>query len=243
MLRLVPKPIRRMARRYIDKRGFVLASEVEVNLHKVMRRRKLPQVGTVIDVGASDGRWSQEMMQYYPAARYLLIEAQTATHGEKLRRFEADHGNVICEMCAAGNQKGQINFFANEPLGGQASTQPYAENNIVVPMETVDDLVRKHGLVGPFLLKLDTHGFEVPIFEGAHETLPQSSMLIVEAYNFALCPGCLRFYELCPYLEARGFRCLDVFDLLVRPHDHVFWQMDMVFVPSSDPLFEYQEFR
>ena len=128
-------------------------------------------------------------------------------------------------------------------MGGQASATPYSRDNIVVPMETVDGLVRKHSLVGPFLLKLDTHGFEVSIFEGATDTLANCAMLIVEAYNFTLCPGCLRFPELCAYLEARGFRCVDLFDILVRPRDQAFWQMDMVFIPASSPVFQVSEFR
>jgi FkbM family methyltransferase len=243
MIELIPKPIRKMARHYLENRGFTLDPHTAPDLHMVMRRRKLPPVATVIDVGASDGRWSLAMMPYYPKAHYLLIEAQRETHGEMLRKFQAEHGDVVYELCAAGHQQGHINFLANEPLGGQASANAYPEQNIVVPMNTVDDLVLKHKLPGPFLLKLDTHGFEVPIFEGARETLPQCAMLIVEAYNFTLCPGCLRFYELCPYLEKRGFRCVDIFDFLVRPHDQAFWQMDMVFIPATDPLFSYEGFR
>jgi len=182
-------------------------------------------------------------MSYYPSARYLLVEAQEAIHGTKLREFQSSYANVICEICAAGNKEGQINFDAGEPLGGQASPIPYTKNNIVVPMETVDGLVRKHGLDGPFLLKLDTHGFEVSIFEGAEKTLSDCAILIVEAYNFTLCPGCLRFYELCAYLEARGFRCLDVYDVLVRPRDQALWQMDMVFISAGAPVFQVAEFR
>jgi FkbM family methyltransferase len=243
MIELVPTPIRKMARRYIERRGFMPVSQGPADLDRVMQRRKPLSVSTVIDVGASDGRWSRGMMQHYPAARYLLIEAQAAAHGEMLRRFQAEHASVVYELCAAGNRKGQIHFDASDPIGGQASTTPYTKNDIVVPLETVDGLVRKHGLRGPFLLKLDTHGFEVPIFEGARETLAQSAMLIVEAYNFTLCPGCLRFHELCGYLETLGFRCVDLFDVMVRPHDQAFWQMDMVFVPASDPVFAYEGFR
>lgn len=244
MLWFVPRPIRGMARRYIEKRGFTLAPPSQAaNLNTVMQRRNLPPVATVVDVGASDGRWTRQMMQYYPAAHFLLVEAQEAAHGTALRQFQAEHYKVVCEMCAAGNRKGQIHFDATDPLGGQASSQPYAKNDIIVPMETVDDLISKHNLSGPFLLKLDTHGFEVPIFEGAHNMLASCAMLIVEAYNFTLCSGCLRFHELCSFLEVRGFRCVDIFDLLVRPHDQTFWQMDMVFIPSSDPLFEFSGFR
>jgi FkbM family methyltransferase len=243
MIELIPKPIRKMARRYIERRGFMPVSQGPADMHTAMQRRALPRIATVIDVGASDGRWSREMMRHYPAANYLLIEAQARTHGEALRQFHATHANVSYELCAAGNQNGQIHFDASDPLGGQALPEAYSTNDIVVPMETVDALVSNRGLSGPFLLKLDTHGFEVPIFEGARETLPQCAMLIVEAYNFTVCAGSLRFYELCPYLDARGFRCVDIFDLLVRPHDQALWQMDMVFLPASDPVFGYGSFR
>jgi Methyltransferase FkbM domain len=154
----------------------------------------------------------------------------------------ASDGRTLA-ICAAGNSQGEINFDAGDPFGGQASPTAYSKNNVVVPMETVDGLVRKHGLAGPFLLKLDTHGFEVPIFEGAGETLSNCAMLIVEAYNFTLCPGCLRFHELCAYLEARAFRCVDVYDILMRPRDQAFWQMDMVFISASAPVFQVAEFR
>ena len=105
-------------------------------------------------------------MGYYPEARYLLIEAQEKAHGLMSRKIQAEHRNVTLEFCAAGNKKGEINFDAADPFGWQASQTEYSKNDIVVPMETVDGLVRKHGLVGPFLLKLDTHGWGVPILRG-----------------------------------------------------------------------------
>src|SRR5215475_3839735 len=110
MLQFIPRPLRRVARRWIEARGFVLASRVAVNLQTVMGRRHLPHIETVIDVGASDGRWSQDVMKYYPSARYLLIEAQRATHGAMLSQFQARHKNVVCELCAAGNKSGETNF-------------------------------------------------------------------------------------------------------------------------------------
>jgi FkbM family methyltransferase len=86
-------------------------------------------------------------------------------------------------------------------LGGVASSTTFAKNNITVAMKPIDGLVQRHNLCAPYLLKLDTHGFEVPILEGARTVLSQTSMLIIEAYNFPLCPGALRFCELTTYLE------------------------------------------
>jgi FkbM family methyltransferase len=42
------------------------------------------EIGTVIDVGASDGRWSDVCAKHYPDAHYLLIEAQDP-HEEALK--------------------------------------------------------------------------------------------------------------------------------------------------------------
>jgi FkbM family methyltransferase len=231
------KSIKRFARRYIEKRGFIRGNAA-ADLHTVMSRRPDVAVETVIDVGASDGRWSAEMMQHFPNAKYLLIEAQEAPHGAALRSFKAAHPNVEYELCAAGVHEGEIHFDATAPMGGLASVTAFAQNDIVVPVSTIDNLVSRRGLRGPFLIKLDTHGYEAAILEGAQGTLKESAMLIIEAYNYTICPGALRFYELCQFLEPRGFRCVDMFDLVNRPGDKAFWQMDMVFLPKNHPVFK-----
>ncbi|MEQ1473973.1 MAG: FkbM family methyltransferase [Candidatus Acidiferrum sp.] len=184
------------------------------------------------------GSWSRQLMRHFPNANYLLVEAQEAAHGPALEKFKKAHPQVRVELCAAGNREGEIHFDASDPFSGVASAEPFPKNNIVVPMARLDTLVKQTGWLGPYLLKLDTHGFEVPILEGAVEILSRASMLIVEAYNFTLCPGALRFYELAAYLEQRGFRCVDVFDQMIRPSDRALWQMDMVFLPSNHQVFE-----
>src|SRR4051812_39659941 len=57
-----------------------------------LRARKIP-ISTVVDVGASDGRWSREMMRVYPRAGYLLIEANPV-HQPALDRFCGHHPNA-----------------------------------------------------------------------------------------------------------------------------------------------------
>jgi hypothetical protein len=86
----------------------------------------------------------------------------------------------------------------------------------------------------PYLLKLDTHGFEVPILAGAARTLQGPSVLVIEAYNFTVRDGALRLPQLCGHLEERGFRCLDLVDPLYRS-DGALWQVDAVFVRADAP--------
>lgn len=218
-------------------------SPAPLSLESVLERHGHTPVNTIIDVGASNGCWSQRLLPCYPNANYLLIEAQRQAHGAALETFARQHAQVQYVLAAAGNRRGVIYFDASDPFGGLAGEQPFTQHNIEVEVTTVDEEVSQRSLPGPYLLKLDTHGFEVPIFEGAAETLKHTALLIVEVYNFELTRGCLRFPQLCAYLEERGFRCLDLLEIMHRPKDNVLWQMDMVFAPASNPVFASNLYR
>jgi FkbM family methyltransferase len=195
-------------------------------------------IRTVIDVGASDGRWSLEAMKAYPQASYLLFEAQSAPHGDALRQLSASDPRVHAVLAAAGHRSGTIHFDASDPWGGVASEEPTGAQDLEVPVTTIDREVDRLGLPPPYLLKLDTHGFEVPILEGASRTLERAAVLVIEAYNFQIRPEALRFDALCRYLDERGFRTVDLVDPLWRPLDGSLWQFDLVFVRSDAPEFE-----
>jgi len=197
---------------------------------------------TVIDIGASNGSWSDAMMRHFPDCEYLLVEAQPV-HEAELRKFCARHPNAQFILAAAGQHDGKIYFDASEPLSGQASNTPYAANNIEVPVVTLDCALGARQLEGPYLLKLDTHGFELPILEGAPQTLARTDVIIMECYNFKIAPESLTFHEMCRHMQERGFRCIDLVDPMHRPHDDSFWQMDLVFVRDDRSEFSYLGYR
>jgi hypothetical protein len=127
---------------------------------------------------------------------------------------------------------------ASDPLGGHLSEKPWNENYRPCPVTTIDQLLEKHPLPGPFMIKLDTHGVEIPILSGASKTLKETSAIVIEAYNFTFGAPAVPFWDLCRYMLELGFRPLDVFDLLYREIDNAFWQFDLLFVRSDLALFQ-----
>jgi len=192
---------------------------------------------TFVDVGASDGRWSLMARRHFPAGTYLLIEALEDPHAADLRRI-AEDPNIHVALAAAGDRAGTIHFDASDAFGGGASETATGEGDLVIPMTTIDDEVERRDLPGPVLIKLDTHGFEIPIISGASRTLERTDVLIVEAYNFELGPGVLTFPAMCRYLGDRGFRVLDLVDVMRRPADQALWQFDLVFARAERPEFQ-----
>lgn len=235
-------------KRLLASRGYALAKmnadpaigTMEGAFRSILQRKH--SFNTVVDVGASDGRWTRSLMRYFPLCQYLLIEAQPV-HADALRKFSDENKNIHVVMAAAGESPGHIYFNAEDPYGGQASHTPYASNNIQVPVTSVDREMRSKGLVGPCLLKLDTHGFEVPILKGAAHTLSNTDVIIMECYNFGIAPECLLFFEMCDYMRRIGFRCIGLVDPLHRPCDHALWQMDLVFVKENRPEFVNRSYQ
>lgn len=234
-------------KKLLASQGYVLTRATQLDRYSLDAASKAlaernHAINTVIDVGASNGCWSVALMKSFPKCGYLLIEAQPV-HEAALQQFCSEHENSQYVLAAAGDASGQLYFDASDPFAGQASYTPYPSNNIVVPVTTIDHEVQARHLKAPYLIKLDTHGFEIPIFKGAMDTLKNTEVIVVECYNFKIAPGCLLFFEMCEYLRGLGFRCVDMIDVLRRPHDGLLWQMDLIFVPDSRPEFSYSEYE
>ena len=193
-------------------------------------------ISTWIDVGASDGSWSLGARRHFPDARFLLFEP-LAERQAALDELRLRHGFEIAP-CAAGAAAGELAFSVDEGLDGSGvATSPDVATLRTVRVDRVDAVVARTGLPGPYALKLDTHGHEIPVLLGAKALLPDTHLLIIEAYNFQLGPDTLRFHELCAWMEKHGFRCCDLADPMRRPGDGVLWQMDLAFAPINSPAF------
>ena len=142
-------------------------------------------------------------------------------------------------MSAVGPKNATLFFDGSDPLGGHVSEIAHSPNYKPFPVSTLDRLLEENPLPAPYMIKLDVHGAEIPILNSAVETLKQTNVLVIEAYNFKFeDPAAVPFWDLCQYMLSIGYRPLDVFDILYREVDRAFWQFDLLFVKSDLPLFQ-----
>ncbi len=200
-----------------------------------------PAIATWIDVGASDGSWSLRARRHFPNARFVLFEPLEERQAA-LRALAQKCGFHIV-AAAAGEKAGTIEFSIDPELDGSGVAGSNAGPTRRVPVVSIAEAITQRSSSPPYGIKLDTHGFEVPILEGAGAILDRAELLIVEAYNFELTDKCLRFHELCAWLEARGFRCCDVADVMRRPADGALWQMDLAFARANHSVFTRESYR
>ncbi len=196
------------------------------------------EVGGIVSLGAGRGDDSAHLLKVWPDADLLLIEMDDrfVPEFERLKRL---HPRVNFEVCAAAGEDRDGLMHKTSLFGGAIATGEQ-EGGTPIAFRKVDTLVRTHGLRPPYLLKFDTHGAELEILSGAEDTLRDTSLIIMEVYNFKL--GFmngrnLTFDEMSLHLREFGFRCVDIFDPLHRPGDHALWQMHMVFIRADHPTF------
>lgn len=199
-------------------------------------------IKTVLDVGASNGCWSKECMNVFPEANYVLFEPQPV-HTDALDIFAKSCKQMVIPIKkAVGASEGHIFFDISDPFGGALARNSEGDNKIKVGLTTIDASVSQLEIEGPYLLKLDTHGFEKGILEGAANTLEKTDVLIIESYNYRITDEALLFWELCAFLSERGFRPIDLVDVMHRQYDNSLWQMDLFFIRSTWEGFNYISF-
>ncbi|MFD2671977.1 FkbM family methyltransferase [Marinicrinis sediminis] len=189
-------------------------------------------INTVIDVGASDGSWSTMAMKYYEKAAYCLIEAYDE-HEHALKRLQQHYPEQLQYMiAAAGNHTGSAHLLLTKDKYGGAVVDRASEHSKKVPMVMIDEAIQTFGCKPPYLLKLDTHGFEVPILEGATNMLRDTSVVIMEAYTNRIQQG-RNFYEMCTYMEQLGFKCVDICAPLYDHGGRLLLQVDLFFIKKE----------
>lgn len=200
-------------------------------------------INSVLDVGASNGSWSIEAKQSWPTAQYLLIEANEY-HKLALENVCSVTPGFSYVLAAASDEPGAVFFDGSDAFGGLAMKTESQNNSSdrTVAAITLDGEVKKRNMPGPYLVKLDTHGFEVPILNGAKGVLAEANLVVIETYNFQLEPGSLKFWQICQFMDALGFAVIDISEPLWRDYDRALWQFDLFFVPKTQREVAYNKY-
>lgn len=217
------------------------------NLSMGSMLRRLAERGvpfeTIVDIGASDGKWSITCMEDFPKASYLAIEPLEERQ-EALERAKTHYSNFDYALCVAGEVDGEdVSLNVTPDLDGTTVEGENSGTSRTCRVRTIDSLVSENSLQGPYLLKFDTHGYEIPILEGCKDVFKNTSAIIMETYNFQLTPTSLRFPEMCAHMESLGFRPVDIAEPMLRAHDDAFWQADILFLRTDADVFHYPHYQ
>ncbi len=136
--------------------------EEDVRILQLLKPR-LPEGPVILDVGASNGRWTREIVKIFPGATVFLFEPGMA-YGNEMRETLDSHERLKFFPIAIGERDGPVTLHVHpDPQG--STTVDWQEGNFAtpttVPMRTIDSLIKEGAISPPDLIKMDIQAGEL----------------------------------------------------------------------------------
>jgi FkbM family methyltransferase len=191
---------------------------------------------TVLDIGAYAGEWTKRARPIFPGSRFLMVEAQPAKR-EILNKVALEHDSHLA-MCLLGDRhRPEVTFYAMETGSSIYSERTsHVRQTLFLPMETLDSVVSKAQLTGPFLLKIDVQGAELDVMRGASQTLQSTSAVLMETPFLPYNDGAPVFAEYVQFMDQAGFAIYDICEIHRRSSDLAAFQVDFIFTRKDGEL-------
>lgn len=209
-------------------------------LYRVKRQGIRPS--QIIDIGASDGRWTRDCLKVFPDAKYFLVDP-LEKNSVFLNELHQAKPQVKVWQGALGSRHGQLDLYIH---GDQSSffASEYSQSNEMstrtVEVRTLDSFMEDSTIPQPDMIKADVQGFEMEVLKGAEKCLENTELLLLEvSYRRVYQNGPLA-HEVISYVGSRGFRIFDICSYVKRPLDGELACSDILFAKADSKLFEFE---
>lgn len=194
---------------------------------------------TIIDVGASDGRWTSECMGIFPDANYCLFDA-LPSHKTAMAEFAECHSNVTFWNGALGRESGNAQLNTHGHQSSFLRSAEFAGNTVPVEVRRLDTFIAEMSIEAPAILKADVQGFELEVLAGGADCLKRVELALIEVSFHRLYHNAPLADEVICRMTDAGFRIYDICNYTQRPLDGALAQADLAFARSGSALFEHE---
>lgn len=208
-------------------------------LYLMERQGFSPQV--IWDVGAHLGEWGRLAKSVFADSQIILFEPLLEMK-PFLDNFCKDYSDCKWYQLGLGNESKNLTLYITEDFAsssllqetGIASTNSGVFYDVEVAI--ADDLIEKHNLPRPDLVKIDVQGFELEVLKGCKCCFGQTEAFIIEVSNFRFLQNQPIFHEIVEFMADNGYVLYDVIHLKPRFANGVLGQMDVCFVKEDGIL-------
>jgi FkbM family methyltransferase len=163
--------------------SFIAATFDERDLNIVrFWERALPSDSIIFDIGANIGLYTLSVSRHAGATGQVFgFEAHPATFRYLQHNVASQPASrITIENKAVGAETGvaQIAFNAANP--GETHMSVNGEAGVSVPMITLDDYCRQHGISRIDYMKIDVEGYEANVLRGAAGIITASPDLLIQ---------------------------------------------------------------
>jgi FkbM family methyltransferase len=220
-----------------------LDSEADAERYQVLRRLIQPNSAVIIDIGANEGQFLEEIMPLGPD-RVYCFEPASQPRGILHNKYGSDHRvRIFAE--AIDETPGTAEFYVTkssvgssllEPIAGQESKWAQLDHNEQVRVRRLDEVLETERIETVHLLKIDSQGTDGRILRSAGRLLDPSRVnaVLIELNFHEFYSGQDSAQSIIEQLDQAGYFLAELFKHFNR--SGWLWWADALFLPRAVPF-------
>lgn len=232
-------------RRQLRAAGFDVVRYNAERFPELRRRDWISQlrIETAFDVGANTGQWAERLrsggfqgriVSFEPLAdaREILTARSRADGAWQVYPFALGDSDAAATIHVAGNSWSS-SLLAMGARHEAASPESRYIDDQQVEVRRLDALLPELRAAPPFLLKIDTQGYEMRVLRGASRTLEDARMIEVELSVPSLYEGQAEAEAIFTLLSGAGYDLVSASPAFVEPATGAVLQVDAIFLRQT----------
>ena len=190
----------------------------------------------ILDIGAYEGNWTKDVLEVFPTAKILMIEAQKNKEAF-LAGIKKMHPNTDYAISLLSSQDGLKKIFReNETASQIIDIQETEHPHFTLKTQALDSLLQQQKFPYPDFMKLDVQGHEMEVLNGATKSLAHAEICLLEVSLLNLGDNNPLLAEMISFMDVNHFQAYDISQFMRRPFDNTLYQLDLFFVKKDSAL-------
>ena len=194
----------------------------------------------IIDIGAYEGKWTEEVSEIFPEAQFLMIEAQVEkeTLIKNVALKDSNKRDYRIALLSADDNKTLL--FNQYETASSVLVEHHdtgAEKKAIIS-KSLDTVLNDSNFQMPDFIKLDTQGYELEILKGGTNTLASAKVVLMEVSFIDIYKNGPLVLDVLNFMDKHNFQSYDICSIMRRPLDKAIFQSDLLFVKKDSSLIQ-----
>lgn len=234
--------LKKYIHRFTRSLGFDFYALKDKSDGELLRLRWLREMNikTVLDIGANEGQFALMIRKLLPQVAICSFEPIPACYAKLVTGFKSDPVFKAFNI-AVGDKEEKLEMNVNDfsPSSSLLEIDNLHIENFKhtahakkqqIQVKTLDSLQVELNLVKPYLVKIDTQGYEDKVIKGGQQVLAEADVIFVELSYRSLYKGQTLFDDIYNELVRLGFAYHGNVEELLSPINGAVLQSDGIFI-------------